>query len=435
MSPSSSELRGALVAGTLALAFVSTCSIVEVAHAEPTPAEIDTARRLYKEALELRKSGGEASALVKLKAAYALSKSAVLGLEVAKSEAALGKLIEAREQAIEIESLPVVAKETKVSADAREEATRLAAAIEQRIASVNVRLTGVPSGSTPNVTIDGVPLPSAALGLGHAIDPGKHAITASAGNGPIASVEIVLGEGESRDVTLSLATTDRPPAAPTPDKHVDQPAPPTPDTANGGIRFELGARLGYGLPMGSADASTTLGDALGGLAPFGVDGALVLPAGWSFGGYLAYGIASVKRGGPFCPSVASSCSGHDIRVGVEVLYHFSVGGPGADPWIGFGAGYEWLAYDLSAPTNTGGNATGTESVKGIELLNLQAGCSWRLAPTLGLGPFLQLSLGKYTDYSYSITSNGVAQPEKSGSIDAPKMHEWLQLGVRGALRL
>jgi hypothetical protein len=414
-----------------------------IAAAEPNAAEIDTARKLYKEALERRKVGDEAAARTKLQGAYALTKSAVIGVELAKCELALGKLIDAREQAIEVEGLPVTAKETKASTDARAEAARMVKDLEQRIAFVVVRLVDVTPGTTPSVTLDGAALPLEALGLPRSVDPGKHVVAASIAGGESAEVEVLVVEAETREVSLSLAARTNDPveasATPTP-----KPADPSPrdvtatgtdeDRPDRSARLEVAARAAYGLPTGRADSNVAMSDAFSNVIPIWVDAGLRLTPETFVGGYFSYGVASVKSGGAVCPSGASGCSAHDVRVGLELLYHVPSSGGRSDPWLGVGVGYEWLTYDLSIPTSKGTN-TGSETIRGFELLNLQAGYDYRIAPSVGLGPFVSFSLAKYTSYSYSVTASGVAQPEKSGDIDDGKLHQWLLLGVRGALRL
>ena len=442
MTPSSSKRSTISIVLTLLAAFASTG-----ARADLTSADLESARALYKEALDLRKGGNESTALVKLKAAYALTKSPVIGVEVARSEIALGKLVDAREQALEIEALPVTSKETKASAEARAEAVKLAAELASRIAFVVVRLVDVPPGTTPIVTIDGAKVPIAALGQARAADPGVHVVEASVADAPSVTSEVRLAEGEERDVVLSLATHAHASVV-----AVAEATPHLPSSTNGegprdlasseattkrttaAMRFELGARAAYGLPMGDADASVSMSSAFENVVPLWLDAGIAIGSGWFVGGYFQYGVASVKSGGPLCPTAASACSAHDVRVGVEVAMHIPLRDRRFDPWFGVGFGYEWLTYGLSASSATK-TFEGSETLRGLELLNLQLGCDAMVAPSVGVGPFIAFSLAKYSDYSYSITSRGSLPQESSGSVDGGKLHQWIFLGVRGALRL
>jgi hypothetical protein len=193
----SRALVGLLVAIATAAAPLST---IGIAYAEPTAADLDSARELYKAGLELRKNGDERAALAKFKAAYALSKSPVIGVDVGKSHVALGELVEAREQYLDVDALPVSAKEGKASVDARAEATKLAAEIKPRIPTLKILLSGA-TVPPPKVTIDGAAIPNEALGQPRAVNPGTHTVGISNG-GAERTMSVTVTEGESRDVPL-----------------------------------------------------------------------------------------------------------------------------------------------------------------------------------------------------------------------------------------
>ena len=224
MSPRSSNrptagpgARALSILLAVSLAMAPATLVVRSAAAEPSAADLDTARKLYKDGLELRKAGDEMNALQKFKGAYALTQSPVMGVEVARSEVALGRLIDAREHSIEVDALPVSAKETKASADARLEARKLAGELKTRIPSLRISLVDVPAGARPTVAIDGAAVPFEVLGEPRSVDPGRHVVTATIGNNPPSTADVQVGEGETRDVPLSLAGkgTPTPVAVPT----------------------------------------------------------------------------------------------------------------------------------------------------------------------------------------------------------------------------
>jgi hypothetical protein len=238
----SSLLAISIATAPTTIASLATITIVGGANADPSAADLDTARTLYKDALDLRKNGDEAGALQKFKGAYALTKSPVMGIEVAKSELALGKLVDAREQALEVDALPVTAKETKASADARGEAKKMAADLKTRIPSLKIRLVDVPYGTKPNVTIDGASVPFEVLGEARSVDPGKHTVAASVSTESPATSDVQVAEGESKDVTISLkghetssggsgGVMPNPTPTPTPNP---TPGPTTTTTSNNG---------------------------------------------------------------------------------------------------------------------------------------------------------------------------------------------------------
>jgi opacity protein-like surface antigen len=193
--------------------------------------------------------------------------------------------------------------------------------------------------------------------------------------------------------------------------------------------FDLGVRAGYAIPFGKATGSATanLNDTLNAIP-------LVLEAGYRFnsaftaGVLFQYAIGQWKENSTTgCGSNGLSCSASVVRLGAEAIYHFA---PGRfAPWGGLGFGYEWLNTDLSMGSDS---LKGT--VRGFELLTLQAGGDFRLAPQFVLGPFLSFSIGRYEAFSLDATP-GVGVTSGSGDITNTAIHEWLQFGVRGTFNL
>jgi hypothetical protein len=110
--------------------------------------------------------------------------------------------------------------------------------------------------------------------------------------------------------------------------------------------------------------------------------------------------------------------------GVQFHYHF-LPDQTIDPWAGIGAGYEIL-------TNSASDSSGIESASvsysGFQFVNFQVGGDYKGAPNAGIGPFVMLSLGEYSNCSASVPS-GTAP---SCSIPKTALHEWLTFGIRGA---
>ena len=99
MSLSSSRSgRRLLGAATLAIALgVAGAALPpRPALAEPTAAEFQTARELFKQGTRLRAAGDLPGAIEKFRAADELVRTAITGLELAKTEAQAGQLVEAR---------------------------------------------------------------------------------------------------------------------------------------------------------------------------------------------------------------------------------------------------------------------------------------------------------------------------------------------------
>jgi hypothetical protein len=82
------------------------------------------------------------------------------------------------------------------------------------------------------------------------------------------------------------------------------------------------------------------------------------------------------------------------------------------------------------------NADVSSTGHGFELINLQGGADFSVAPGFALGPFLSLSVGQYSKASTSCSGNGCsAFDSQSDDIKEKALHEWLTLGVRGTLVL
>lgn len=184
--------------------------------------------------------------------------------------------------------------------------------------------------------------------------------------------------------------------------------------------FSLGARLGYGIPLGSADGgdpaagipSTSLSDVFSGQVPLQLDAMYRLDKNWSLGLYLQYGFAFVASA--TCPS-GISCSAHDIRFGGQVQYRFDA--QGFMPWVGVGIGGEWGTI-----TGSSGGVSADIDISGFEFANLQVGGDWLVSPMFRAGPFLQMTFAQYD--SYKALGQTITLPNKT-------LHEWLQLGVKG----
>ena len=197
--------------------------------------------------------------------------------------------------------------------------------------------------------------------------------------------------------------------------------------------FDLGLRLGYGIPLGSlADAAITvagtnftvnseLNDVISGQVPIWIDAGYRFTPNFMAGIYFQYGFGFVPSNG--CPN-GWDCSAQDIRFGLQAQYRF-MPRESFDPWLGVGFGYEWLDRSFSFQ-----GVDGTFTVHGWEFLNLQGGVDFKVADSFGIGPFLSFSLGEYSSYSADISGLGVAG-SGSGDIDNTALHEWLTLGVRG----
>jgi len=186
--------------------------------------------------------------------------------------------------------------------------------------------------------------------------------------------------------------------------------------------FDFGARLGYAVPFGKTDGNDNLSDFLSGAIPVVLEAGYRLNADFTIGALFQYGFARIKSNGDFdCSAAGIDCSARILRLGIEGIYNLNLAGP-VTPWVGLGTGYEWFSFSASGP---GGEASA--GANGFEFVTVHAGGDYRLAPNFALGGFVSLSLAQYKTVSAEIPG----MPSTSMDITDKKMHEWLQLGVRG----
>ena len=198
----------------LSCAFALTLS-QGAAFADPSASDKETARALMKDGETKRAKGDKNGALQSFRAAHAIMNVPTTGLELGRTQNELGLLVEARDTLLSVTRLAVVAGESENMAEAREEAQRLADSIEPRIPSLTIRVEGLAEGATPKVTlitVDGVAVHAATLGVPRKLNPGAHAIVITAGTiERKASIE--LAERDEKNLTLNMAA-DAPPPPP-----------------------------------------------------------------------------------------------------------------------------------------------------------------------------------------------------------------------------
>jgi len=188
---------------------LATCIVVAsigatgLAAAEPTSADKETARSLMTEGRADRDKGDLKGALKAFAAADSIMHVPTTGLEVAKTQAAMGQLVEARDTALRIMRAPEGASEPGPFKAAREGAASLTQELEARIPSIVVTVKNVPDGATATVTIDDAPIPSAALGEARKLNPGHHVVVAKAGSVD-GRQEVDLVEKDKKEVAIEL---------------------------------------------------------------------------------------------------------------------------------------------------------------------------------------------------------------------------------------
>jgi len=182
----------------VALALVTPYAVLSYG-AEPTAADLDKAQGFYAEGLDLRAAGKHDAARDKFDAAFTLVRTPVIGLDLARELVELGKLAEAFEVVEIISHTPVAPKETVKSTAAREDAAKLATELGKRVPTLKVLVSGVPSGETATISVDGK-----AGDATRRVNPGTHTVVATVSSRPEAKVEVTVKEGESKEVPLAF---------------------------------------------------------------------------------------------------------------------------------------------------------------------------------------------------------------------------------------
>jgi len=189
--------------------------------------------------------------------------------------------------------------------------------------------------------------------------------------------------------------------------------------------FEGGVRTGYGVPLGKAtdNAGDDMSNGITGIIPIWVDAGYRIDQSLFIGAYFQYGIGFI--GDDFeevCDISSVDCSTSSMRVGAQIHYHFAPTSP-ANPWIGYGLGYEWFKISVEGPA-----AEANVTASGFEFANFQAGLDFMASPNFYVGPFVSFSLDQYSSIDCDGSACGTIQ---DGSIDEKSLHQWFVFGIRG----
>jgi hypothetical protein len=179
-----------------------------------------------------------------------------------QAEEKQGHLVKAREAYLKITREILAPNAPKAFKKAQADAERLLAALEPRLPYVNVSVTPEDVQELA-VTMDGAPVPGALVGVSHPVDPGEHTFQATAKGWEGDPVTIDLGEGERKDVEVTLRQTE---------------AALADETAGEGTDTGAGATTGEGGNVAAASGES------GAMSP------------WTIGGFVGLGVGAVGLG-------------------------------------------------------------------------------------------------------------------------------------------
>jgi hypothetical protein len=301
------------------------------------------------------------------------------------------------------------------------------------------------------VTMDGAPLSSKLDGLAIDVDPGPHTFAFDAPEGH-AEQKIVVAEGAKAQrvaVTFGGAggaavVTTTPGATPSASVPLVSPAltlPAAAPAAGGEAKpilasepvqsgLSFGFRTGYTFVAGSVVSGGDLSNGVNGQVPLWFDAGYLFNPYLYIGAYFSYGFVLVPSSafGGDCGQPGASCSGGDIRVGVDIQVR-PLGTSKFQPWIGLGfLGYEGLTINGS---NSAGTLSASTSFTGIEWVTPQLGFDYKFLPALSGGLFAAMSLSEYLGASASETVDEVTT-SASGLNGTKALHEWIFIGARAS---
>ncbi len=207
-----SDRRIRLAGATLALLLAAASPAQAQQPRGPSASDRETARALMDDGRTRTQKGDLKGALLAYSGADAIMHVPTTGLAVARTQAALGLLVEARDTALGVTRIPVTPKEPAVVGEGRKQADELANELAPRIPTLTIAIK-IPPGFDPEVTVDDTAVPFAALVAPRRVNPGHHTIAAKAGTVERRS-EVDLVEKDAKSVTLEFPPDMKPPAKP-----------------------------------------------------------------------------------------------------------------------------------------------------------------------------------------------------------------------------
>jgi hypothetical protein len=158
------------------------------------------------QARELRDRNDLTGALARFKGADAIMGVPTTGFEVARTQADLGMLVEARGTLRRVLATEPKDTDPEPFREARTKAEALDEELGGRIGALHFVVSGAAPGTLVSISVDGEAVPDAAAELPFRVDPGHHRVIAKAGSRRITR-EVDAGERDTTDIVLSFATT------------------------------------------------------------------------------------------------------------------------------------------------------------------------------------------------------------------------------------
>ncbi len=169
---------------------------------EPSTAnhDVEQARILFKQGVELARSRDFASAAARFREALALRSAPAVKYNLAAALSQLGEHAEAFN----------LCQQVIHSSDAPADVQAHCRTLMEEVTPHTARLTVLASagGDTPDIAVDGVPLPADQLGFARALPPGGHRVTAERNHERFFEREVSIPLGTAALVNVSLIVTE-----------------------------------------------------------------------------------------------------------------------------------------------------------------------------------------------------------------------------------
>jgi hypothetical protein len=203
---------GTALAAVSVLLSQTLAPLTALAEEDSSAAETAAARALAIEGLKLAQAGNCNEAVDKLERSEKLRHSPIVLGRLGECLVNLGKLVEGTEHLRRMLREPLPPDPSAALQQSYERAQAALDAAKPRIAGLTISVKAPPEAKV-SVTIDGEPVPAAAVGVEIPADPGEHAIEATAPGFLKATARTRVGAGERGSVSLEL---QRDPNAPPP---------------------------------------------------------------------------------------------------------------------------------------------------------------------------------------------------------------------------
>lgn len=188
----------------LALLALTALLAPAAALAAPDPAERAIARTLMDEGDRKAEVKDFRGALAAYQKADSIMGVPTTGIDVARTQLALGHLVEAWQVAVAVTHFPRKPTEPEAFTHARRDADALIEEVLPRIPTLRIAVVGVAPGAAYEATIDGVQVPTEQLHEARKINPGEHVVRVlSTGFSPATGTS-TLTEGQTSTLTLTL---------------------------------------------------------------------------------------------------------------------------------------------------------------------------------------------------------------------------------------